>query len=114
MRRAPHAPYILPPSRHTRADTRFKRRGARASCRAQLPYIKVAINVLRSHYPGRLGCACFINTPGYFYPVWKIIGPWLDEEIIHKTFFLPKSVTDVELAVQWVDKKRLPDPAADP
>ena len=55
-----------------------------------LPHIKSAIDVLRSHYPGRLGCACFINTPGYFYPVWKIIGPWLDAEILTKTFFLPK------------------------
>ena len=80
----------------------------------QLPHIKSAINVLRSHYPGRLGCACFINTPGYFHPVWKIISPLLDDEILSKTFFLPGSVTDVEKAVQWVDKKRMPDPSADP
>lgn len=79
-----------------------------------LPHIKSAINVLRSHYPGRLGCACFINTPGYFHPVWKIISPLLDDEILSKTFFLPGSVTDVEKAVQWVDKKRMPDPSADP
>ena len=73
---------------------------------SQLPYIKSAIDVLRSHYPGRLGCACFINVPAYFYPVWRIIGPWLDEEILSKTFFLPKSVTDSEMAIQWVDKKK--------
>ena len=68
-----------------------------------LPYIKSAIDVLRTHYPGRLGCACFINVPAYFYPVWRIIGPWLDEEILSKTFFLPKAVTDSELAVRYSD-----------
>ncbi len=70
--------------------------------------------MLRSHYPGRLGAACFFNTPGYFYPVWKIISPWLDGEILSKTFFLPNSVTNTDEAVLWVDKRRLPDPADDP
>lgn len=79
-----------------------------------LPHIKAAIHVLRAHYPGRLGCACFFNTPGYFHPAWKIISPWLDEEILSKTFFLPKSVTDVDKAITWIDRKRLPDPTADP
>lgn len=80
----------------------------------QLPHVRAAINVLRAHYPGRLGVACFINVPGYFYPVWKIISPWLDDEILSKTFFLPRSVSNVEQAVQWVDRKRLPDPSDDP
>ena len=80
----------------------------------QLPHVRQAINVLRIHYPGRLGIACFINVPGYFHPVWKIISPWLDEEILSKTFFLPRSVTNVEQAVQWVDRKKMPDPAAEP
>jgi len=115
-----------------------------------LPHIKAAIHVLRVHYPGRLGVACFINTPGCamrrrrsaanvslavhalavvsvcdaniilprisadFHPVWKIISPWLDEEIISKTFFLPRNVADVDDAIEWVDKRRFPDPSADP
>ena len=70
--------------------------------------------MLRSHYPGRLGAACFFNTPGYFYPVWKIISPWLNEEIMQKTFFLPKSVRNAEEAILWLDRKRLPDPTRDP
>ena len=42
------------------------------------------------------------------YPqVWKIISPWLDEEILGKTFFAPNSVDDVEKAIAWVDKKSL-------
>jgi len=78
---------------------------------AMLPYIKASIDILRSHYPSRLGVACFFNVPGYFHPVWKIISPWLDEEIISKTFFLPRSVSTIDQAVHWVDRKRLPDPA---
>ena len=42
--------------------------------------------------------------------VWKIISPWLNEEILEKTFFLPKSVQTTEEAVAWIDRKRLPDP----
>lgn len=34
-----------------------------------LPYVKECVDVLRLHYPGRLGAACFINVPAYFYPV---------------------------------------------
>ena len=65
------------------------------------------VNVLRNHYPGRAGAMCFINVPAYFHPVWKIISPWLDEEILGKTFFAPNSVSDVEKAIAWVDKKSL-------
>ena len=72
------------------------------------------VEVLRLHYPGRLGAACFINVPGYFHPVWKIISPWLNEEILEKTFFLPKSIQTNEEAVAWIDRKKLPDPTRDP
>lgn len=78
---------------------------------SMLPYVRECINVLRNHYPGRLGAACFINVPGYFHPAFKIISPLLDDEILSKTFFLPRSVTSADLAIAWVDKKRLPDPA---
>ena len=46
--------------------------------------------------------------------VWKIISPWLDEEILQKTFFLPKAVRTAEEAIEWIDRKRLPDPTQDP
>ena len=75
-----------------------------------LPHVQECISVLRNHYPGRLGAACFINVPPYFYPVWTVITPWLNEEILQKTFFLPSKVTDVEMAIKWVDGKGLPDP----
>ena len=39
--------------------------------------------------------------------IWRIISPWLDEEILAKTFFAPSSVSDVEKAITWVDKKKL-------
>ena len=69
-----------------------------------------ALPVFQAHYPGRLGAACFINVPGYFHPIWRIISPWLDDEILSKTFFLPKSVDDFEHAIRWINKKSLPDP----
>ena len=81
---------------------------------SMLPYVRECISVLRNHYPGRLGAACFINVPSYFYPAFNIISPLLDEEILSKTFFLPKSVSDVNLAVEWVDRKNLPDPTEEP
>ena len=45
---------------------------------ATLPYVRECINVLRLHYPGRLGAACFYKVPAYFHPVWKLIKPLLD------------------------------------
>ena len=81
---------------------------------SMLPYVRECIGVLRNHYPGRLGAACFINVPSYFYPAFNIVSPLLDEEILSKTFFLPKSVSDVNLAIEWVDKKHLPDPTMEP
>lgn len=73
-----------------------------------LPYVRECINVLRLHYPGRLGAACFYGVPPYFIPIWNIIKPLLDEEIMLKTHFLPGSVRDVEAAIQWCDQRELP------
>ena len=39
---------------------------------ATLPYVRTCIEILRRHYPGRLGAACFYDVPPYFVPVWKI------------------------------------------
>ena len=55
-----------------------------------------------------------LTAPVAHRAIWKIISPWLDGEILSKTFFLPKSVTNTDEAVLWVDKRRLPDPADDP
>ena len=73
-----------------------------------LPYVRECINVLRLHYPGRLGAACFYRVPPYFIPIWNIIKPLLDEEIMLKTHFLPGSVRDVEAAIRWCDARELP------
>ena len=70
-----------------------------------LPQIKECIDVLRNHYPGRLGIAACINVPPYFHPVWKIVSPLLDAEILSKTFFLPSNVDNVEKAIAWIDRK---------
>ena len=72
-----------------------------------VPYVKTSVDVLRNHYPGRAGVICFINVPAYFRPVWKVIRPWLDDEIRGKTFFAPEGVDDIERAIGWVDKKNL-------
>ena len=72
-----------------------------------LPHVHAAVDILRNHYPGRAGAMCFMNVPGYFHPLWKIISPWLDEEILGKTFFAPGSVKDVEQAIAWVDNKSI-------
>jgi len=80
-----------------------------------LPQVKECIDVLRNHYPGRLGVAAFINVPPYFHPVWRMISPLLDEEILSKTFFLPAAVDNAEKAIKWIDeKKQLPDPTTLP
>lgn len=50
---------------------------------------------------------CFINCPTYFTTVWKIIKPWLDEEIRSKTFFAPKGVNDVEKCIDYLNKMKL-------
>ena len=71
-----------------------------------LPYRHKSINILRLHYPGRAGVMCFINAPISFTAVWKVISPWLDDEIRSKVLFVfvPNSsyggggVNDVEAA----------------
>ena len=50
---------------------------------------------------------CFINAPGYFYTVWKIISPWLDDEIRSKVFFAPKEVNGVEKTIKYLNKMKL-------
>ena len=50
---------------------------------------------------------CFINVPVYFRPVWKVIAPWLDDEIRSKTFFAPKNVDDAERAIKYLNKMPL-------
>ena len=72
-----------------------------------LPYIHRAINVLRMHHPGRAGAMCFINVPGYFTAVWKVISPWLDDEIRSKVFFAPKEVDDLEKVMKYLNKMNL-------
>ena len=72
-----------------------------------LPYVRRSIDVLRRHYPGRAGAMCFINAPGYFTAVWKVISPWLDDEIRSKTFFAPKDVRDAERAINFLNKMNL-------
>ena len=64
-------------------------RGFRA---CTLPYVRECINVLRMHYPGRLGAACFFRVPGYFIPVWNLIRPLLDEARAHRR--VPTATTD--------------------
>lgn len=72
-----------------------------------LSYIKTSVDILRLHYPGRAGAMCFINCPSYFLTLWKIISPWLDDEIRSKTFFAPKSVDDGEKAIAYLNKMKL-------
>jgi len=74
---------------------------------AMLPHVYECVSVLRKHYPSRLGAALLINTPGYFRPVWALISKVLDEEIISKVHFLPPSVVDTELAIEWCDSQRI-------
>jgi len=37
---------------------------------SMVPHVCECIQVLRRHYPGRLGVACLYNTPSYWYPFW--------------------------------------------
>jgi len=72
-----------------------------------LPHIHKCINILRCQYPGRAGAMCFINVPIYFTTVWKIISPWLDDEIRSKVFFAERGVDDVEKAVGFLNGMKL-------
>jgi hypothetical protein len=49
-----------------------------------VPYVCECIQILRKHYPGRLGVACLYNTPPYWYPFWRIFCGLFDEEIMSK------------------------------
>lgn len=75
--------------------------------RYMLPYIHRCVNILRTHYPGRAGAMVFINVPFYFKTVWKVISPWLDDEIRSKTFFAPEGVDNIEKVIDYVNKKHL-------
>jgi hypothetical protein len=51
---------------------------------SMVPYVCECIQILRKHYPGRLGVACLYNTPPYWYPFWRIFCGLFDEEIMSK------------------------------
>jgi hypothetical protein len=91
--------------RVTRACLLLDMRGFRP---ATLPYVRICIEILRRHYPGRLGAACFYHVPPYFIPVWKLIRPLLDEEIMNKVHFLPSSVKDTDGAIAWCNHQDVP------
>ena len=72
-----------------------------------LSYIHRSVDILRTHYPGRAGAMVFINCPSYFSTVWRVISPWLDEEIKSKVYFAPSEVDDVDKAIKFVNGKAL-------
>lgn len=72
-----------------------------------LPYVHRCVNLLREHYPGRAGAFCFINSPVVFRGVWKLIGPWLDDELRSKVHFAPGDVDDVEKGIEYLDRMDL-------
>ena len=72
-----------------------------------LPYVRRCVNLLREHYPGRAGAFCFINSPVVFRGVWKLIGPWLDDELRSKVHFAPGDVDDVEKGIEYLNRMDL-------
>ena len=77
-------------------------KGFRASA---VPYVCECIQILRMHYPGRLGVAVLYNVPSYFWPLWPIFKKLFDEEIMSKVHFLDTSVCDVEGVIRWLDSR---------
>lgn len=67
-------------------------------------YLCLFTMMYKDLYSFLLSCS---NVPGYFYTVWKVISPWLDDEIRSKTFFAPKKVDDVEKAIKYLNKMNL-------
>ena len=72
-----------------------------------LPYVRRCVNLLRDHYPGRAGAFCFINAPFVFRGVWKLICPWLDDELRSKVHFAPGDVNDVEGGIEYLNGMKL-------
>jgi len=72
-----------------------------------LPYIHRNIDLLREHYPGRAGAFCFINAPSLFRGVWKLIGPWLDDELRSKVHFANGDVNTVEHGIEYLNRMKL-------
>jgi hypothetical protein len=72
-----------------------------------LPYVHRNIDLLREHYPGRAGAFCFINAPSLFRGVWKLIGPWLDDELRSKVHFANGDVNTVERGIEYLNRMKL-------
>jgi hypothetical protein len=72
-----------------------------------LPYIHRNIELLREHYPGRAGAFCFINSPALFRGVWKLISPWLDDELQSKVHFANGNVNTVEAGIEYLNRLKL-------
>jgi hypothetical protein len=72
-----------------------------------LPYIHRNIDLLREHYPGRAGAFCFINAPALFRGVWKLISPWLDDELRSKVHFANSNVNTVEDGIEYLNRLKL-------
>ena len=52
-----------------------------------LSYLKVFIDALQCHYPGRMKKAVLLNSPYLFSAVWSGISSWLDAVVASKVVF---------------------------
>ncbi|CAG8434799.1 11757_t:CDS:2 [Ambispora gerdemannii] len=80
----------------------FNKTSARTS--PGLGIAKEFMHVLGSHYPERLGLACVINGPWYFWTFFKLIGNFIDPVTKEKIQFVnllePEKVANKK---QWVN-----------
>ena len=55
-----------------------------------IPMIKEAVNLLKKHYPYRLGGVFIINGSSTFTLLWNIIRPIMPRKALSKTFVINK------------------------
>ncbi|RUP43129.1 CRAL-TRIO domain-containing protein [Jimgerdemannia flammicorona] len=60
---------------------------------------KQFLDVLGNHYPERLGVACIVHSPWFFWPFFKVISPFIDPITRSK--------------IKFVDPKHVYEPAKD-
>jgi len=46
--------------------------------------VKYFLEVFQTHYPGRLGFFISVNAPWFYEVLWKVVRPWLSNELISK------------------------------
>jgi len=65
--------------------------------------VKYLLEICQNHYPGRIGQFVAVNAPWYYRLLFKVVKPWLSDDLLSKV----NICSDTSTLVDFVDPKNL-------